>query len=191
MADKEGNKTKNVSTGKPLASGALWVAPLGTALPTDAVTQLGEEFEHLGYVSSDGLTDTPERETEDMQAWGGDTVLNVTTSYSETFTYTLIEAMRVSVLKHVYGDDAVTGTLDTGIKIEKSSKELPHKVFVADIAMQGDIIRRIVVADGKVTEVGEISYKDDELIGYETTLKAYPDSKGVTSHEYIAKAKAV
>lgn len=189
MADKEGNKTKNVSTGKPLASGALWVAPLGTALPTDAVTPLGEEFEHLGYVSSDGLTDTPERETEDMQAWGGDTVLNVTTSYSETFTYTLIEAMRVSVLKHVYGDDAVTGTLDTGIKIEKSSKELPHKVFVADIAMQGEVIRRIVVADGKVTEVGEISYKDDELIGYETTLKAYPDSKGVTSHEYIAKAK--
>ncbi len=49
-----GNDAKNVSVGKPLATGAIFVAPIGTTAPTDAKTALNEAFKCVGYVSEDG-----------------------------------------------------------------------------------------------------------------------------------------
>ena len=46
-------KAKNVTTGKPKTGGAVFRAPLGTALPTDAKTALDEAFKNLGYCSED------------------------------------------------------------------------------------------------------------------------------------------
>ena len=65
----------NVTTGKPKVAGAVFVAPTGTTLPTDATTALGTAFKELGYVSEDGVTNNNSPESENVKAWGGDTVL--------------------------------------------------------------------------------------------------------------------
>ena len=42
------NTATNVSTGKPNKSGAIFFAPLGTALPTSADAEKDEAFKALG-----------------------------------------------------------------------------------------------------------------------------------------------
>jgi hypothetical protein len=111
------NNAQNVSVGKPKIGGAIYRAPLGTALPTTANAALDAAFACLGYASDAGLVNNNSAESEDIKAWGGDTVLSVQTSKTDTFNFTLLESLNPDVLKTVYGNDNVTGDIDERLPV--------------------------------------------------------------------------
>ena len=176
--------SSNVSAGKPKVTGAIFIAPVGTTLPTDSTTALATAFVELGYASDAGVVNSESRETETIKAWGGDTVLKPFTGKEDTFQFTLIEALNVNALKLVYGDSNVTGDLTNGITIKSAAEDLDYHSFVIEMVLNG-AIKRIVIPSAKVTEVGDITYADGEAIGYDTTLSAVPDAAGGTHYEYI------
>ncbi|EFZ34661.1 phage tail protein [Ligilactobacillus ruminis] len=183
------NQPKYVTSAKPKVGGSIYSAPIGTALPTDATTALNTAFKCLGYVSDDGVQNSDDRKTTDIKSWGGDIVNSVQTEKTDTFKYTLIEALNVDVLKEIYGDSNVTGGLDTGITVKSNSIELDEHVIVIEMVLRNNVLKRIVLPSAKVTDVGEIKYKDGDNVGYETTVTCFPDDNSNTHYEYIVKPK--
>lgn len=185
-----GNNAKYVSAAKPKIAGAIYKAELGTTLPTDATSALDPAFKALGYVSEDGLTNSNSSDTEDIVSWDGDTVLSVEGDKSDKWKFKLLEVLNVDVLKTVYGEENVTGDLDSGITIKANSNPRDNLSWAVDMVMNGGVLKRVVLPNAKISEVADIIYKRKEAVGYETTLSAVPDSEGNTHYEYLAKVSA-
>lgn len=178
------NDKSKVSTAKPKITGSIFSAPLGTALPTDATTNLDVAFIHHGYGSDAGLSNSNSPDTEKIKAWGGDVVLIVQNGKEDTFKVKLIESLNVANLKLVYGEKNVTGSLEEGITVAVNDEEQEARSWVIEMAMKG-AIKRIVIPEATITEVGEIKYADKEAVGYELTLSAVKDAEGNSHYEYI------
>lgn len=183
-----GNNKDYVSTGKPKVGGAVYRAPKGTTLPTDATTALNPAFVCLGYVSEEGLKNNGSRSSESIKAWGGDVVLNPQTEKTDEYKLTLIEATNPEVLKAVNGENNVSGSLDSGLTVAVNSEELGDYIWVFETIMKGNILRRHVLPDASITTVDEVTYDDKSAIGYALTIAAHPDSSGNTHYEYLKRS---
>ena len=182
------NNALMVSAGKPKVGGSIFAAPLGTPLPTSTTEALDAAFKNLGYASDDGVTNSTNLETEEIKAWGGDTVLVIQKSKDDKYKFKLIEVKNVEACKFVYGDDNVSGTLETGITIKANNGDVPERSLVIDMILRDNTAKRIVIPSCKISEVGDIVYGDEDAVGYETTVSCTPDTAGNTHYEYIKKA---
>lgn len=174
------NTVGNVLSGKPLTTGGIWVAATGSTGPTDATTALDGAFAAAGYIGEEGLTENADRSTNKIKAWGGDQVKVVQTDYSLTYTFTFIESVNTTVLETVYNAANVTVTAGgpaagTLREVLLNSDVIDHKAFVAEIK-DGLARIRIYIPDGQITEVGQITYNDEGIIGYPVTVEAFRDS---------------
>ena len=179
------NNVNNVTAGKPKVGGAIWRAPVGTALPTDAAAELDAAFSSMGYCSADGLKNSTEISTETVKAWGGDVVLNSQTDKKDTFKTTFIEGLNPEVLKAVHGDKNVSGDLSTGMTVKVNSAELEDYSWVCDMIMRNGVLKRVVIPCASVTAIEEVTYSDSSAVGYGVTLTAMSDGEGNTHYEYF------
>ena len=190
----------NVTFSKPGTSanksGYIWVAPLGTALPTDATSELDGTFVGLGYLSEDGLTEPAAYEAGDtIVAAGGDTVAQADPTFSKTWTGTCIEALNEDLIKVAYGSANVTVTpssssKDGTITVKEQAGGLEHHVIVIDEMLKGGRKRRNVMADATFLITGDISHVHTALVNFEFTINAYPTATQPAQTQYITIPKA-
>lgn len=154
-------------------TGELFVAPLGTAMPTDTTTALNAAFKGLGYFSEDGVTESFEKDVEDITAWqNAKRVRTVITSAKATYAGTLIQTNK-DVIENVFGT-TVTQTVAHGSYSINPGATSGRKAWVFEV-VDGPEIKRICIEDGEITELGETTYATGEPIGYAMTLEAYSD----------------
>jgi hypothetical protein len=182
------NTAANVVAGTPLATGGILIGDLTATAPTTAVSVL-TGFAAAGYIGEDGVTEANERSTDRIRAWGGDTVKVVQTEHNVTYQFTFLETLNADVLKAVYGEDNVTttaATVSSGTlhEVAVNASTLPHQSYVFEVK-DGNAKIRIYVPDGQITEVGEITYSDSEVIGYQVTVEAFADSLGNKAYKFL------
>lgn len=177
-----------VGTPDQLTTGAVLHAPVGTDLPTltdltpSAVT-IDPAFKDGGYVSSDGLTLTPDMSTSDINDWSGALVRRVLETFNGEVSFSLIQTDDVT-FKMAFGDDYVTveeATASDGTKLmAKLGAHLPDPE--AWIFKMKDGAARILIAlpNAQVTAMDEITFNATDPIGWNLTLSCYPDSSGVS-----------
>lgn len=186
------NTATNVTTGKPKIGGAIYRA-LRTAnlqIPTTASATLSADYKCLGYISNDGVKNGIKKESDKVKAWGGDVVLVLNKGMEDTFGFKMIEMLNEDVLKAVFGDSNVTITEATSsapksIGVNVNNSEQAEAVWVIDMLMRGGNPKRIVIPYGKISDIGDIVYKDDDAAGYDVTMTATPDNSGNTHYEYM------
>ena len=186
------NTASNVVAGVPLATGGILIGDTTATAPTTAAGTL-TGFAAAGYIGEDGVTETNERSTDRIRAWGGDTVKVVQTEHNVSYQFTFLETLNRDVLEAVYGEDNVTttaATASTGTlhEVQVNASTLPHKSYVFEVK-DGDAKIRIYVPDGQITEVGDITYSDSEVIGYQVTVEAFADELGNKAYKYLDDGK--
>lgn len=187
------NTSTNVSLGKPKTGGAVFIAPIGTSLPTNSYSELSSDYVCCGYISEDGVTNSRSIESEEIKAWGGDIVYSAQTGRSDNFQMQFIEAKNSAVLQLFNGDDNVTGSLtsETGIVITANNVALTEHVYVIDMIMRQDstftsgVPKRIVIPIGLVSETEDVTYRDNEVVAFGVTITGTPDASGNSHYEYI------
>lgn len=175
----------NVTTGKPKTSGAVFMAVVGTTAPTDATSSLGDAFKDLGYVSEDGVTEGVSITTTNIKEWGGGIVLVTQDEKTATLKFKLIEYLNAQVQTFVNGTNNVSGSLPAGLHVSINDAEADERVLVIDQIMRGNVPFRIVMPRAKISEIGEVTYKSNEAVGYDVTVTAIKDSNGDYMHKYI------
>jgi hypothetical protein len=172
------NTAANVIVGKPAVTGGILTGDTASVtLPTDAVTGLDTDLLPTGYISSDGLTQAIGADTNEIKAWGGDIVRRVQTSHDVTYQFTMIETNSVT-LGTYYGDANVSGA-----NVQIKAGDSPIKVFVFEVA-DGNKKVRVVVPNGQVTDRGDVVFNNEDSVGYNVTVTAYPDANGVKAYLY-------
>ena len=186
------NTVTNVSAGKPAVSGAIYRAKrtANLQIPTTAGATLSSDYKCMGYISDDGLKNNMSMDSDKVTAWGGDTVLPFEKGRQDEFRFKMLEVLNTDVLKSVFGDGnvavtAATSSAPMSVAINVDSDEQEDAVWVFDMILRGNNPKRIVVPSGRITDIGEINYKDDEAVGYDVTVLAQADESGNTHYEYM------
>ena len=177
---------KDVRIGAPEQSttGAIKHAPLGTTLPTlSSISKTGVTidgaFTGNEYVSEDGLTLAPSISTTDIKDWSGATVRKVLESFDGTLSWTMISTNE-GAMKVAFGDAHVTvnaATAQHGNQVQAAvGAHMPDAQSWVFLMKDGDARVVIVVPNGQVTEIGEVTFASNAAIGWQVTLSCYPDT---------------
>ena len=123
------NNQENVSSGKGVKGGYIYSAPVGTALPTDIKTSLGDAFECLGFISEDGYVETIDEDSNDTVDMNGDLMDSSNSNRVESAQVTFAE-IKASTLKRQYGEDNVKDEGGGIIPAYAGNTRCPPRSFV-------------------------------------------------------------
>lgn len=172
------------------SNGGAWVAPLGTAQPTDPAETPSGLWLPIGAISDDGLTNGVDEDSESFTPWGLNSPFRtVTTSSVRTFSFTAWETNRPIVKSLQYKIDVAELVPDGEgvVTFAESGVSSPdRRAWIFDV-YDGDVWERFFIPEGEITERSEVTYAQGEMAGYEWTISTYPDASGnLVYHAYMA-----
>ncbi|MBW1600898.1 phage tail protein [Streptomyces sp. JJ66] len=156
-------------------TGNIYMAPKGTAGPTDLATAWPAGWLDLGYMSEDGVSLEYTTQTEDVGAWQSlSPVRKILTGVDMTMGFTAIELKADTVTLFFPGSTLATAT---GVH----TLTIPSAPGPAEFAFglewkDGTITNRLTLPRGEVTERGAVTVGRSAAVGLEMTVTAYATS---------------
>ena len=175
---------EQVTVGSAAATGAIFVAPTTTALPTDATTALSG-FTLLGFTSDAGVQISESGNTQSIYAWEGRTeVYNTRTEYTEQISFTPIQCNQ-DVMELIWGSDMVSVDGDGNLIAKHHGKTMDPVHIVIETVPRTGIVKRFC-QKAQLSERGEVTMDGTQIDGRQLTFNNLADEYGVTCYEYTA-----
>lgn len=158
-------------------NGNVYVAPKGTTAPVDLESAWGAGWKDLGYLNDDGVEMEYSTDVEDIMAWQSlSPVRKVLTGVDMTLAFTAIE-LRASVVTLYFPDSTITEVeADTVYRLDIPAAPGPAEFAFGFEWLDGDVINRVVLPRGEVTDRESVNFQRGEAVGLGMTVSAYASS---------------
>ena len=174
MAEATTNQTGNVSVGKGAAGAYAWIAPYGTALPTDNTTAIATTYKVLGFIDENGVTFADSTSPTDYNDMSGNAIATTPGAVTKTAAFVPVE-LKKSTLDIIYGaanvDDA-----DGVIEYTDKGPDQTLWTIVFDFVLGADRKWRVVVPQCRLKEMADLTINYQTLVGRQNTMAVLYDS---------------
>ena len=174
MAEATTNQTGNVSVGKGAAGAYAWIAPYGTALPTDNKTTIAPTYKVLGFIDENGVTFADSTSPTDYNDMSGNAIATTPGAVTKTASFVPVE-LKKSTLDIIYGAANVE---DAEGVIEYTDKGPDQTLWtiVFDFVLGADRKWRVVVPQCRLKEMADLTINYQTLVGRQNTMAVLYDS---------------
>lgn len=163
----------DVKLGLGLATGMLYHATAGTALPTDPTEKLPAAWTHIGDVSDAGATLALNKTVSNLRNWANVIKRVIMTDHSETMQSPIMDTVE-ETFKAVLGERNVTKANGV-ITANLSDGDLPEPEAFLWVMKDGDDMLMIGCSYGQVTAVDNVSFAPNAAINWTPTITALGD----------------
>lgn len=173
-------------------TGRIDIAPVGATLPHDmsALPTTGANgYVNLGYISDDGVTESRDEDNQEFVPWQENSAIRYEITKSiVTLQFTLWQSTLATAGFYfgVKAADMYKATDGTVFFDEKGKPDLTRNTVVLTV-VDKTFARRLALPAAQVTERGDITYKSDEMIGYDVTLTGFPGEDGITCRRLFSE----
>lgn len=165
----------------------IWMAPVGTAAPTDATTALAVDWSTLGYLSEDGVTLSQSTNSEDIYPWQGRSpVRTMITERNLSMEFSMFEFNEQNLQLYFGMEQAKQGSADSWSLNVVSNAPSQIYSFVIDVA-DLDVKVRYYIPRGSLSDAGDLEITDAGVMALPVTLKTL-DSAGELMEIFYSKA---
>jgi len=86
--------------------GKVYIAPAGTALPTNVTTDMAVGYVEVGLITDDGVSLTPSTDTTDIKAWQSLTPVKTTmTAIGLTVKFSMMQVNQETTAEYFFGNE--------------------------------------------------------------------------------------
>jgi len=168
--------TNNVNLGIGLATGMVYMAEAGTALPSSPLSDLSSDWKSIGAITSDGITWATGKDSEPLRNWAKETERLTASDEGGTVTAPLMYTDKAT-LEAIFGASNVsysaatssTGNI-TSVTVAPGVSASP-KAFLF-LMKDGDDMMFVGTTKGIVRDVSDISFAPTSAIVWEATIEA-------------------
>lgn len=168
--------------------GGIYTVPLNST-PPDATAEftIPATATRLGFIADDGLSETEDRPTKSIYAWGSDQVAEPQETYSISLKFKLYEFLNPEVAKVAYGAEnveieAATATHGRRLSIMQTSDVLDNHGWILDTFSPGG--KRILkfYPLGRIIKRAEQKWSHKDVLAHDCEVKMFPDTNGKFSY---------
>jgi len=166
-----------VHVGTPNTGGGLWVAPAGTALPTDCKTAFTTPWLPLGYIAEEGPTVGQNASQQDLTPWQSIApVRSVITQRAVTLHFILWQVNVQSLGIYFDADQPVPSVTDGSFTMPVRADKGGHLYSFAIDSLDGNNVIRIGMTRASLTDAGDMALSRGATVPMECTLTAQVDN---------------